>query len=135
MILNAFNARSQKTPTPEVHQCGICDLDFQLEFKDLGVDGLALVVTKWLDLGSGLELTQGKYIGWGSDLLNALADRSEENRRQTHRRAGETRAAFEKEDGMTPDALCLQNASFLEAQRYKKIMREWIRGTWIFQAG
>lgn len=39
---------------PEVFRCPYCNTDFQIEVKESGDERLALVVTKWLDLGSGL---------------------------------------------------------------------------------
>jgi hypothetical protein len=38
---------------PDVRRCRYCNTDFQVEIKEIGEKDLALVITKWLDLGSG----------------------------------------------------------------------------------
>lgn len=42
------------TTTPELRRCRYCDTDFKFDIKEHGDDGLALVITKWVDLGSGI---------------------------------------------------------------------------------
>lgn len=120
---------------PEVRRCRPCDLDFQLEFQDLGSIGVVLVVTKWLDLGRGLGLRPTFTEGGsrGSDLRGALLERVEGP--STLCQAGELRSAFEREEGLSQGALYLQNKAHLTDRRYKQTMGRWNVRTWILQAG
>lgn len=131
-ILDACNRGSGTAAKSEVHQCRPCHLDFQLECRDLDGMGLAIVVTKWLDLGAGLGMIPGKYKG--ADLIHALLDRSEENSGASNQ-IGEIRLAFEKENGLSQEEISLRNASYLRKKRYRRIMGGWPVGTWILQAG
>jgi len=133
--LDTYSAGAGRASNPEVHQCRHCDLDFQLEFQDLGSIGMALVVTKWLDLGRGLGLRPPFVEGGsrGSDLRGALLERVQEP--VTLCQAGELRSAFEREEGLSLEALYRQNKAHLANQRYKKTMGQWNVSTWVLQAG
>ena len=51
-------ANASKLAKFQVQQCISCSMDYQLEVDDFGRDGLVLIVTKWLDLGSGTGSVQ-----------------------------------------------------------------------------
>lgn len=133
--LDACSAGAGRASNPEICQCRPCDLDFQLEFQDLGGIGMALVVTKWLDLGRGLglRLTFTEGGSRGSDLRGALLERVQGP--ITLCQAGELRSAFEREEGLSQGALYLQNRAHLTNQRYKETMGHWNVRTWVLQAG
>lgn len=113
--------------SPDVRKCRYCNVDFQLEIKDFGGEGLALVVTKWLDLGSGLTPMDTRWrvhIGRDRDAeIGALGE------------AGDVRMRFEREPGLSLDSLSSQNASYLTAKRFMRAMDRWNDRTWIVQGG
>lgn len=115
---------SERTPGA-VLKCHFCNIDFQITIREHD-GGLAMVVTKWLDLGSGVtpddtrwrvHCARGRHVG-----LGAL------------REAGTLRQLFENESGPSQDLLSHQNESYLSGQNFKKAMDHWA-GRWILQGG
>lgn len=112
---------------PEVLKCQDCNTDFQIEIKDFADQGLALVVTKWLDLGSGLTPMDARWtVHIGSGKAAELG---------TLGTAGDVRLRFESETGLSQDTLSCQNASYLKSKRFKSAMYRWNYNTCILQAG
>jgi hypothetical protein len=59
-------ARCSEESVPEIpsgpfHRCRICNVQFRLDRYDFGQEGIAVVVTKWLDLGAGLSPEDPKW--------------------------------------------------------------------------
>ena len=52
--LDEHLTKSKGPREPKRRICCRCQFVYQLEVLDTGSDGLAIVITKWLDLGSGL---------------------------------------------------------------------------------
>ncbi|KAI9874312.1 MAG: hypothetical protein M1830_009893 [Pleopsidium flavum] len=112
---------------PDVLKCRFCNTDFQVEIKDCGDEGLALVVTKWLDLGSGLTPMDTRWrVHLARDKAAEIGALGE---------AGDVRLRFESERGLSQDSLSCQNASYLIAKRFMSEMDHLINRTWILQAG
>lgn len=42
-------------------QCSACGVEFENPFHDCGKDGKAVIVTKWLDLGTGTDIKDPKW--------------------------------------------------------------------------
>lgn len=42
-------------------QCDICPTEFQIDTKDFSENGIALIITRWLDLGEGRVLSDPRY--------------------------------------------------------------------------
>jgi hypothetical protein len=112
----------------ELFTCRSCNVDFQLEIRECGDRALALVITKWLDLGSGLTPKDPRWrahLGWdeGAEI-------------DAFRRPGEIRRRFEKEHELSQDALSRLNESYLVARNFKTRMVCWPKNkTWIGQGG
>ncbi|EDO04917.1 predicted protein [Sclerotinia sclerotiorum 1980 UF-70] len=68
-------------------QCSYCYMDFVFGVLDFGERGLAVVVTKWVNLGAGLDIEDAK---WKSHLINH-ADRPVHHLQHS----GDIRKAFE----------------------------------------
>jgi hypothetical protein len=111
----------------DIRRCRYCYTDFQLEIEEVGDEALALVITKWLDLGSGLTPVDTK---WRSHL--ARATRAEVSQLVE---AGTIRLRFEEQPGLSQDAISCQNASYLTAERFRSAMDRWDYKTWILQGG
>ena len=94
---DAYSAGAGRAYSPEVCQCRPCDLDFQLEFPDLGGIGMALVVTKWLDLGRGLGIETNVHRG-GSQRIGP-SGRFVRARSRTHYSMPGRRASFSVRKG------------------------------------
>ena len=127
--LDEYSKRAQKPQGADLRRCRYCKFSYQLQVLDTVSDGLAVVITKWLDLGSGLTPTDPKWRG-----LAAAIQVSDQESEQ----AGEAEKCmmdFEKEEGLVQQALTTRNASYLIDQRYKDTMSKYYGGVWILQAG
>ena len=113
------------TVSSDVLRCNVCMLDYQVELRIFGDEGLAMVITKWLDLGAGLT---PKDIRW--DYFRA--DRC---KRAIPEGPGKVRLRFESVPGLPQEALSARNASYLADERFKKVLDCWHGETWILQAG
>ena len=127
--LDENSTRLERLRAPKRHRCRRCNFVFQLEVSDTVCDSLAIVITKWLDLGSGLTPMDPKW------RILASAFQDGDNRSEQVIEAEKCRVDFEKEEGMMQQALTLRNASYLSGQRYKHTMNNWFHGEWILQAG
>ena len=126
--LNEHFIKSKGPREPKRRICRRCQFVYQLEVLDTDNDGLAIVITKWLDLGSGLTpLDQNWRFLTGLTQENDGIDRTGDVER--------CRLDFEKEGGLKPDAITLRNASYLSKQQYRKTMNKISAGIWILQAG
>ncbi|KAG6986568.1 hypothetical protein G7Y79_00077g099600 [Physcia stellaris] len=117
--------RSDRPATSAILQCRECMLDYQVQLKMLGDEGLALVITKWLDLGAGLTPTDIKWHYF----------RVDDRRRAIPATPGAARRRFEGEPGLSQDELSARNAGYLIDKRYMKVMDRWGDKTWILQGG
>lgn len=111
----------------EVLKCRYCNIDFQVQIKEVGNEGTALVITKWLDLGPGLTPMDTTW------RVHLARDRDAEIGKS--RKAGAIRLRFESEPGLSQNSLSHQNASYLIEKRFKGAMDHWYDRTWILQAG
>ena len=125
--LEEYLTRSEGSREPKRRGCDQCKFVYQLEILDTGSDGLAIVITKWLDLGSGLTPLDPKWRF--HDLLTEEDDGLDY--------AGDSercRVDFEKEGGLTHHGITLRNASHLSEQQYRKTMNKMFARKWILQA-
>ena len=126
---------ASKMPEAELRQCIHCNMDYQLEIDDFGSEGVLLVVTRWLDLGSGTGLAHHPVITTPLKSVspNTLIDWCE--RVNPSSEQGEVRSSFEREQGgLSQRALVLQNRSYLSEENYKKEMSQLYPRVWIVQA-
>ena len=127
--LDEYSKRAQKPQGPNLRRCRSCKFSYQLQVLDTVSDGLAIVITKWLDLGSGLTPMDPKWRGFAAAFQVG---------HQESEQAGEAEKCmmdFEKEEGMVQQALTTRNASYLIDQRYKDTISDRYCGAWILQAG
>jgi hypothetical protein len=111
--------------SPDVLECRYCNMDFQVEIKKVGDEELALVITKWLDLGSGLTPMDPM---WRAHLgSHRAAERAKVGE------AGVIRLRFESEPGPSLDSLSRQNALYLNGKRFMGAMDRLYHRTWILQ--
>lgn len=126
--LNEYFTRSEGPREPKRRICRRCKLVYQLEVLDTGSDGLAIVTTNWLDLGSGLTPLDQRW--------RFLTELTQEDDGTDHAGDAERcRLEFEKEEGLKRHAITLRNASYLSKQQYRKTMNNVFAGVWILQAG
>jgi hypothetical protein len=101
-------SRSEKPSDPNIYQCSICGIDYQIEVVDCDSKGTALIITKWLDLGSGLDPNdpgwKRHFFGYSFRLENE-ATKSD----------GTLRSQFEQKSAVSLDALTHRNASLLKS--------------------
>lgn len=103
----------QNTPSP-VLICRLCRVHFQVEMCDLGEDGKAVVVTKWLDTGAGLTPDDPNWQIFGYVGLNSP---------HGHPEAKGVDSRFEDLPGLSKQSLLSLNASYLRRRRYEKVMK------------
>ena len=125
--LDEYSKRAQKPQGPNLRRCRSCKFSYQLQVLDTVSDGLAVVITKWLDLGSGLTPMDPKWRGFAATFQ---VDQESEQAGQ----AEKCMMDFEKEEGMVQQALTTRNASYLINQRYKDTISKRYCGVWILQA-
>ena len=127
--LDEYIKRVQKPQGPNLHRCRYCRLIYQLQVLDTVSDGLAVVITMWLDLGSGLTPMDPKWNGFavGYQSIHQESEQAGEAERRM--------IDFEKEEGMVLQALTARNASYLIDQRYKYTISKRYCRAWILQAG
>ena len=119
---------SIKSPiSTSIKKCRRCNTDFQIEIRALGDEGLALVTSKWLDLGSGLTPTDIKWNYYRYEDRSSIIDASVV--------PGDVRLLFESEPGLSQDSLSSQNASYLSRDRFMKVMDSRHSRKWTLQAG
>lgn len=109
-----------------LERCRTCGTDYKIEVKEYGDDGLALVITKWIDLGSGITPDSR----WDTDFLCY---------RDTDLGApellGDARRRFEKAPaGESEEELLCRNFSNLSGEKYKAAMDQLNDSTWFLQA-
>jgi hypothetical protein len=101
-------SRSEKPSDPNIYQCSVCGIDYQIEVVDCDSKGTALIITKWLDLGSGLNPNDPRWkrhsFGYSFRLEND-ATKSD----------GTLRSQFEQKSAVSLDALTHRNASLLRS--------------------
>ena len=134
MIKRALDARNTGSLDDSfkeaIHRCRECNLDFQLQCDDVEGVGLAIVVTKWLDLGLG-EVIMNEYRP--PNLVHSLMDHWDKP--VEWHQLGAIRAAFERDETLSQESLYSRNLSLLVGKRYKSTMGRWLSNTWILQAG
>ena len=126
--LDEYLTRSGGPRETKRRVCRRCKFVYQLEVLDTDSDGLAIVITKWLDLGSGLTPLDQKW-----RFLTELTQ--EDDGTDYAGDAERCRLEFEKEGGLKQHAITLRNASYLSKQQYRKTMNKITAGVWILQAG
>ena len=125
--LDEYLTRSERPREPKRRIFLQCNFDYRIEVLDTGSDGLAIVITKWLDLGSGLTPLDRKW--------TLLRELTQEDDGTDHAGDAERcRPDFEKEEGLEQHAITLRNASYLSKQQYRKTMNKVSAGAWILQA-
>lgn len=113
----------------EWRRCSKCSFIFQLEISDLVGDSLSIVVTKWLDLGSGVTPMDPKWMRLASRFHDG------EGRDEEKREAEQCRADFENAEQPMQTTVTLRMASYLNEQRYKTTMSCLSHGVWTLQHG
>jgi len=87
---------------PDVLKCRYFNKDFQVEIKEIGSKGLALLISRWLDLGSGLTPMDTKW------RVHLARDKAAEVGKLGE--AEDMRLRFKSESDLSQDSLSRQNA-------------------------
>ncbi|EAW10947.1 F-box domain protein [Aspergillus clavatus NRRL 1] len=133
----AFEARESGTRTgtgtetpsepPQTFHCPSCDTTYQVEVRTCGDDGVAVVVTKWLDLGAGLDPQDHD---WTRHIFGDRLDR----RAAMHALPEESvRTRFERSSAVSREDLTRRNSGLLEGRAYTRKMDHWFDHVWVLQ--
>ncbi|GKZ92702.1 hypothetical protein AnigIFM59636_005440 [Aspergillus niger] len=98
-------------------RCSHCGVEFQIALRDCGGDGKAVVITKWLDLGAGMDIEDPK---WKKATFNSMIEPIYE-RADAMSSTGEVRRLFCGTSDQSSD-LTPRNRSYLMARRYRWAM-------------
>ena len=123
--IGPYKTKIETSVTIDLLRCRQCSTEYQIQLRMLGEEGLALVITKWLDLGLGLTPNDIKW--------RYLRD--EYRKEAISELPGNIRQRFENESELSQDALSSRNASYLTGDRFIKVMDWWEDQSWILQAG
>lgn len=107
-------------------ECTSCNAVLQLKSHSLRDGRLAWVVTKWLDLGEGINPHDGKWrqqVAWRT---NRTAPRFVEESERSRR----NRQAFESTSDRSIERLTTDNAILLQDNYYEKAMTEHTPNVW-----
>ncbi|KAB8201506.1 hypothetical protein BDV34DRAFT_216281 [Aspergillus parasiticus] len=123
----AMESSPGRPPVLDTHRCVACGLDYQIDATTCGTAGIALIVTKWLDLGPGLDPTD---VRWTRHLIGSLSLRKHDMTTFN----SDVRSQFERETVVPLDDLTGRNRSLLEDSGYVRKTDWWYNGCWILQA-
>ncbi|EGE06896.1 F-box domain-containing protein [Trichophyton equinum CBS 127.97] len=112
---------------PDVFNCRACGADYQVEVRALDRNRLAIVTTKWINLGAGLDPDD---IRWKK---NSQIQRSVDL--DAVRSSKETLSLFEDADGPSLDSLTQKNESYLLNDSYMYSLDHWHFRIWMMQGG
>lgn len=98
-------------------RCSHCGIEFQIALRDCGGDGKAVIITKWLDLGAGMDIEDPK---WKKATLNSMIEPTYE-RADARSSTGEVRRLFCGTSDQSSDPTP-RNRSYLMARRYRWAM-------------
>ena len=119
--------RSERAREPKRRICRRCQYVYQLEVLDTGGYGLAIVTTKWVDLGPWLiplsHIPRWRFDNMTGDRTDLASD------------AERCRVKFDREEGLNQPAITFRSASYLGRRRYREAMNEIFAGVWISEAG
>lgn len=116
----------QRGMGPDLRKCRCCNMDYHMKISDFGDRGVALVITKWLDLGPGMN---PRDMRWKAHTqVSTIAELPGLGE------AGDVRLRFESEPGLSEESLSTWNASHLIEKRYRSSMDHWSYNRWILQA-
>ncbi|KAL3491022.1 hypothetical protein BJX62DRAFT_237623 [Aspergillus germanicus] len=112
-----------------VLECPRCGVEFQLDLRDCGGEGRAVVVTKWLDLGSGLTHNDPRLLALvsrdlrGLDTIDPPVASPGVARRRYHAASG---------DEVQGSDITERNYRYLAEMEYKReLITSWLdRGVW-----
>ncbi|KAL4962425.1 uncharacterized protein BDV14DRAFT_202760 [Aspergillus stella-maris] len=91
--------------------CIICGVDDQYILRDCGEDGKALIVTKYLNLGAGLDINDPNWQRLTREVVRA------------DRRVYAAPACGREYPGFDEGAITKRNWLYLRGEKYRKIMR------------
>lgn len=115
-----------QSEAPETFHCSPCDTTYQVEVRTCGDEGVAVVVTKWLDLGAGLDPHDDRwrrYILTERHEMKEIVPPSQES----------TRTRFERDSCVSLEELSRRNSSLLEKRAYTRSMDHWFDNVWVLQ--
>ncbi|KAA8568825.1 hypothetical protein EYC84_007808 [Monilinia fructicola] len=105
---------AQEEIRPQTLQCPECWMEHELDIADLGTRGFAILITKWVNLGSGLDFRDPK---WQSH-VTARANLNGGHPRQT----GDIKKNFEAQTEIPMRDLTADNKLKLSSGRYERLL-------------
>lgn len=118
LLDTAVNAHIDGKKSPRsTHKCKKCNTDYLIEVCGYGSD-LALVLTTWVNLGTGLTPDEPRW------KVLSVANQDEDMKLGLNDQKDSPRACFEKASPRPLEALRSCNLSYLKNQRFKQIMSQ-----------
>ncbi|KAJ5113597.1 hypothetical protein N7456_002131 [Penicillium angulare] len=110
--------RTGEEAASPTYTCGLCNTNFHIETLEHDTD-LALVITKWIDLGSGMSPDDPKWARYSSHYR--IMRHGEATIHTSDEQAG-ARICFENASNRSLECLRSCNLEYLKGERYKEIM-------------
>jgi hypothetical protein len=108
------------------YQCDSCHAEFQFQFQDIDVQAdnkaQTLVITKWLELGDGLDPQSPFWV---------VQRHSNPKVHIPHRNVGSVRWRFENETGSLQQELTIRNGLLMSQERFGKDLCPYGSETWV----
>lgn len=115
----------------EPDRCRHCETDYKIEVKEYDDNSLALVITKWMDIGSGLTPDDPRWRSKLPSYIFALNSDAPD----AFGLVGYSRSRFENAPGgQSEETLLSRNLSYLSGKKYKAEMDRLNDFTWFLQA-
>lgn len=116
------SASSQQT----TYQCLRCRVDFEFRFTDteerLAGKARALLITRWLDLGDGID---------SKDYLWFVHASTSPGKDSPYRKVGSVRSRFESQLGLSQEELTIQNKRMLDRENFRQEIHQYSAEVWI----
>lgn len=108
------------------YQCPRCGVDFEFRFTDveerLTGKARALLITRWLDLGDGID---------SKDFLWFVHASTSPEKDSPSRKVGSVRSRFESQPGLSQEESTIQNNRMLDRENFRQEIHEYSPEMWI----
>ncbi|KAE8361873.1 hypothetical protein BDV27DRAFT_166544 [Aspergillus caelatus] len=115
-----------QSEAPRTFHCPPCDTTFQVEVRLCGNEGVAVVVSKWLDLGAGLDPHDER---WRRHICTDRLDMREVVLPPQE----SVRTRVERDSPVSLEELTRRNSSLLEGSTYTRRLDHWFDDVWVLQ--
>lgn len=134
-VLEVYRQEGPGTPGLSDHgQCHECNTAWSLDLREVEVDKVCLVLTRWKDLGPGLSPEDPRWrvqLPWGPWVSLADTDMLNDPRVRFETYAEDCQGPSSQR--LSVDEILARNLALLRNRRYQRTMKQWQDGRWFLQ--